>query len=148
MNKIVVSIIVLISGFSITNSVNASGYIDNLLEIPTGPEAFDITLESLDYYSFNSPQISKVYNDFREVNEVLRDEIVRKYNAGDFDYYQMQGIIKNYKMFVYHTNKLFEYLSLKDNGIWGKSIDTAILRTYQNTRIYYNRMKYIISQSY
>lgn len=145
MKKIIVSIIVLVISFS-TSSVNAS--IDDLLQIPTWPEMFDITTVNLDVYNFNSSAIQNVYLSFSETNIILRDELVRKYNAGEFDFYQMQWIITNYKMFVYHTNKLFEYLELKEQGYSGKTIDTAILRSYQNIRIYYNRMKDIIGRSY
>jgi hypothetical protein len=58
----------------------------------------------------------------------------------------MQWIVRNYKNFVFHTNKLFFYLSYKDNGIRGKEVDTAILRSYQNIRINFNRMTNIIGQ--
>lgn len=151
MKKFIISIIVLVASFSIPNGVFAmwnGGYLEDLLEIPSGVEAFDISLAELDTHYFQTAAIQNVYNNFASVDRVLRDELINKYRNGDFEYYQMQGIIKNYKDFVYHTNKLFQYLSIKDNGISGKSIDTAILRSYQNVRISYTRMRNIIARNY
>ncbi len=133
--------------FSIGNTTFAQS-IDDLLELDSGLEAFSIETQKLDTYSFRSPQIESVYQRFIVINRILKDELMRKYRNGDFDYYQMQWIIKNHKDFVFHTNKLFYYLSLKDNGMQSKPIDTAIMRSYQGTKTSYNRMKYIISKSY
>ena len=131
-----------------TNSVFGEGYIDSLLQIDTGIEVFDIELANMDVYTFKTPSIQNVYNDFVEVNEVLRGEIIRKYSTGEFGFYQMQGIIKSYKNFIYHNNKFFQYLSIKDSGVSGKEIDRAILSSYKNTRIHFTRMKSIIARSY
>ena len=147
MKKIISSIIILIASFSITNNAFAMQSIDELLEIPSGIEAFEIQLQRLDAHNFQTQGIQNVYDTFQSTNKVLRSELIRKYRDGEFEYYQMQGIIKNYSGFIYHTNKLFQYLAIKDSGILGKEVDTAILRSYQNVRIYYTRMKNIISRN-
>jgi len=145
--KIFLSIIALIS-FSIGNIAFAKWYIDTLLDINSGIESYDIKLEKLDSYNFKNTSTQETYNRFVSINRILRSELLRKYQSGNFEYYQMQGIIKNYKWFIYNTNKFFQYLSIKDSGITWKSIDTAILRSYQNVRIYYTRMKNIIKRKY
>ena len=148
MKKILIYSIIFFWSFSIENTVFSEWYIDELLEIHSGIEAFDIELVDIQYYRFQTPGIQHVYDSFLSVNDVLKNELMRKYREDNFAYYQMQGIIKNYKGFIYHTDKLFFYLSIKDNGLKGKEIDTAILRSYQNTRIYYTRMKNIIKRDY
>ncbi len=143
MKKISLCIITFLFCISTTNSSQALS-LDELLQIPTGPEVFDIQRATLDNHRFASSTLETVYNNYRTLDNILRTEIIRKYEAGDFENTQMQGIVRNYKNFVFHTNKLFAYLALKDNGIRGKSIDTAILRSYQNIRINFDRMTDII----
>lgn len=151
LKKTIGCIIILLSSISISNWVSAfnqGGYIDELLEIPTGVEAFEISLPQVDIYNFRNSSVRSVYENFSSVHQVLRQELLNKYANGDFEYYQMQGIIKNYSDFVYHTNKLFGYLEIRESGISGKTIDTAIIRSYQNIRISYNRMRNTIARNY
>lgn len=147
MKKYIVFIIVALCSFSIANTTSAQS-IDQILQIQTGVEAFDISQVKLDSHTFKTASIQSTYDTFVSTNTILRSELINKYRNGDFEYYQMQGIIKNYSGFIYHTNKLFTYLSIKDSGIKTKEVDTAILRSYQNVRIYYNRMKSLVAKSY
>jgi len=148
MKRFIATIIVLLASFSIWNKAFALKSIDSLLEIETGVEGFELSLPRLESHSFRTEAIINVYEEFRSTNELLRGEIMNKYRNREFSYYQMQGIVKSYSQFVYHTNKLFWYLSIKDTGFREKTIDTAILRSYQNVRIHYNRMKHLIGRSY
>jgi len=148
MKKSITLIIALLVSFSIPSGVFAIQSIDSLLEIQSGVEGFDISRVKLEQHSFRTDAIKNVYEDFHASNDVLRSEILKKYRNWEFSYYQMQWIVKSYKQFVYNTNKLFWYLAIKDSWFRGKTIDTAILRSYQNIRIHYNRMKHLIWRSY
>lgn len=148
MKKIIISIVVSILYFSIANSVSAQS-IDEILELPIGPEIYQIQLDSkLDRIVFTDSSRQETYQDFVRVNEILRKELIRKYINGDFETYQMNGIVENYKKTVYYTNQVFRYLKMREDGMSGDEIETAIANGYSNIRVYYTRMKNIIKKNY
>jgi len=57
----------------------------------------------------------------------------------------MQGIIKNYKSFVYNTNKLFNYIAIKEARPYYEEADRAIKKYYSEVRIRYNRLSYLVN---
>jgi hypothetical protein len=149
MKKILAGIIAIFISFSIQTPSFASNSIDELLELPYGPELHRIQLVGkLDNIVFINEKRQENYMDFVRVNEILRRELMRKYHNGDFEVSQMSGIIENYKNTVYYTNRVFYYLKLQEDGMSGDEIDMAIASAYSNIRVYYTRMKNIIKKSY
>ena len=58
----------------------------------------------------------------------------------------MQDLIKNYKNFIYYTDKTFYYISEEEKGLRGKEIQNAIYSGYSNMRLYYSNIQDIISK--
>ena len=85
-----------------------------------------------------------MYDNFRTADQLLKDEIIRLYRSWEIDYYKMNWIIQNYNLFVYHTNKMFNYISIKEVRSDFKELDTAILKNYELSRSYYSRAKLLI----
>ena len=88
-----------------------------------------------------------MFEDFKETDRLLKDKIISKYRVWDFSYYRVNDIISNYKNFVYYTNKLFYYVSLKESNPSFKEVDIAILKNYRKMRTYYEKIKILISRN-
>ena len=150
MKKLIVFIIISLVSFSSASLVFAmegEGYIEQLLEIRTGVEWFNIERAQIDDFTFISPAIQSVYTEFKRADDILKSEMMNQYNAGDLEYYQMSGMIENHEKFVYYTNKLFYYLSMKETGqAYGSEVDNAIANSYIQLRSYYARLKALYNQ--
>ena len=135
-------IITLICFFSIANNTFASEwYIEQLLDLNYWIEEYDLELANLDYIYFTDEITNEMFTEFRKINELLKWEIISKYRSNEFDFYKTNGIISSHKKFVYYTNRLFYYISLKEQRQDYKELDDAILKTYKNVRIYYRKVK-------
>ena len=149
MEKIIKMIIWSLIVFSTINFTNASEwYIEKLLQINSWVEAFDIELAEIDYYSFTDKQLQNTYEEFIRTANLLKNEIIRKYENREFSYYQTKWIITNYKKFVYFTNQIFYYLSLREQWYTWKDIDYAVIETYKKIRTYYRRLKRLVYRKY
>lgn len=150
MKKLIAFIIISLVSFSSASpvfAVEGEGYIEQLLEIRTGVEWFNIERAQIDDFTFISPAIQGVYTEFKRANDILKSEMMNQYNAGDLKYYQMSGMIENHEKFVYYTNKLFYYLSMKETGqAYGSEVDNAIANSYIQLRSYYARLKALYNQ--
>ncbi|MDR3150105.1 MAG: hypothetical protein LBU14_00225 [Candidatus Peribacteria bacterium] len=99
------------------------------------------SLNNVYFYDENSQNL---YNTFRAADNTLKEQIWILYKAGQFDYYTMNGIMNEYNLFLYHTNKMFYYLSLKAQ-FSDKQLDNAILNNYELSRSYYERVEYLLT---
>jgi len=132
--------------FSISNitSADKEWYIEKLLDLNYWIEEYKIQINDLEYVYFYDTKSQKMYDNFRTADQLLKDEIIRLYRSWEIDYYKMNWIIQNYNLFVYHTNKMFNYISIKEVRSDFKELDTAILKNYENSRSYYSRAKLLI----
>jgi hypothetical protein len=144
--KKIFSIIVFIFIFSIPNFANANEwYIEQLLQLKVGPEAFTMNLSKIEDIYFVDSDNQEVFDSFKNTSEILRDEILRKYENDEFEYYTMQGIVSNYNSFVYYTNKLFYYLSIREqNSSLDAETENGVSKNYSKSRNYFKRLKYLI----
>ncbi len=144
--KKIFSIIVFIFIFSIPNFANANEwYIEKLLQLKVGPEAFTMNLSKIKDVYFVDSDNQEVFDNFKNTSEILRDEILRKYENDEFEYYTMQGIVSNYNSFVYYTNKLFYYLSIREqNSSLDAETENGVSKNYSKARNYFKRLKYLI----
>lgn len=141
--SIIIAVIIYISNFN--NSFASNWYIENLLDLNTWIEVYNIDLPDLEYVYFYNNNLNNRFNDYVKANEVLKNIIIRKYKKWDFDYYQMQAIVTNYKKYVYYSNKLFYYISIKEsNPYYYVETDDAILSNYKLTKSYYKQLKRLI----
>jgi hypothetical protein len=82
----------------------------------------------------------------KEINKVVKKEILRKIEAGEFDYYTWFDVIKAYWSFIYNVNRLFELYSFKEN--WSKDpyINSNIRDTSFVMRTHYKRLQYLVNK--
>ncbi len=147
MRKIAIAIIVICSLFSTWNNTFASnGAFEKLLWINASLEKIDISLQSLEKRNIKNEKLKWIYDKFIFIDNALKWEITKQYQNGRFDYYATKGIIKNHWLFVYYVDQLIDYLELKVNNPESKDLDENIINSYSNIRIYYNKMRYLISE--
>lgn len=128
--------------FSISIWVSAKGgYIEELLEYGEGPEAFEINTVEVQNLAFENAAVQKKYNDYKKTVSALKTALLQAYANEELEYYQMQGIIKNFNNFVYHTNLFFFYISEKEKYSEEKDLANAILRNYKLSRSYFKKIK-------
>ncbi|MFK7780072.1 MAG: hypothetical protein QM490_02895 [Candidatus Gracilibacteria bacterium] len=144
MRKIITYIIAFIIFFSSLSITFAEeGYIEKLLDLNFGVEEYNLNLSSIDYIHFNNPQYNHIYNELKTIDSILREEFMKKYRSGEYEYYQTNGIITNYNNFVYYINRFFFYLKIKEGNSFIE-LDTAIIRNYRNMRSSYTKVKNIV----
>lgn len=152
MKNLVYTIIWIIIFFSIFNYSTANygwvnnkeWYIEKLLDLNYWIEEYKFQINDLEYIYFYDINSQKMYDDFRTAEQTLKSEFLRKYRNWEIDYYTMNWIVKNFNLFVYHTNKLFKYISIKEIKSDYKELDIAILKNYENSRSYYYKTKLLI----
>lgn len=146
MKKLLVLIITSLGIFSIFSYANArEGSLERALDLEYGPEAFELALPEIWNYYLKNTKNKNALKTFKTDDSILKEAFMRDYRDGKFDYTKTNAIIENYNLFVYHTNKYFEYLSLKEKDPTNSEADTAILRNYKSSRAYIKKLKHLIS---
>jgi hypothetical protein len=148
MKKLVLTIITIFVFFSIVNYSNAwysqekniEWYMEKILDLNYGIEEYKFQVNEIRYVYFYNKNSQNLYDSFRSTEQALKEEFLRKYKNNEIDYYTMNGIVKNFNLFVYHSNKMFEYLSMKEYSNY-KELGTAILKNYENSRWYFYKTK-------
>jgi len=145
MKKIITTIITLSIFFSTNNiSFAKEWYIEQILDLNVWIEEYDLALEHIDYIFFRDPNTQALFNEYKNSVALINQEIIRKYANKEFEYYQINWIISNQKQFIYHINKLFYYISIKEEGNNYIETNDLILENYSKARTYYIRLKYLI----
>lgn len=147
MKKLIAIIIAISSFFSISFITNANEwYLEKVMDLNYGPEEYKLNLEfnKIWYIYFYDSQTNQMYNDFVNANEILKDEIMKKYRSWEIDYYTANWIVSNFNKYIYHSNKVFNYISIKEIRKDIPEVDTAIKKNYELSRSYYKRVKYLI----
>ncbi len=117
------------------------GYIETLMEFGEGPEAFEINTIEVQNLTFTNSALQKKYDDYVKATQTLKTALITEYANGNLEYYQVQGLIKNYNNFVYHSNKFFYYLSEKEKYPELRELTDAISRNYKLSRTYFMKIK-------
>lgn len=148
MKKIFCTIIFTFCIFSTLNFANAQEWaLDKVLDLPYWVEEFEIKLPQVKNHFFINKSNSNSLKNFKNIDSNLRNIFIEKYRNWEFDYKTTNWIIQNYSLFVYHTNKYFEYLSTKERNPKFKEVNTAISRNYNLSRSYLKKVKYIIEEN-
>lgn len=150
MKKIITTIIVLISVFSIQIPTFATNepIFERLLDLNYWVEEYDLQLAHLDNMYFFDNNINQMHSQFQKENEKMKKEIIMYYRQGRFTNYQTQGIIKAQKNFVYYTNQIFVHMRHKELDPNYADVDGEILDNYRQSRSAYNKIKKIINTRY
>ena len=144
-------VIVTIFFFFLIN--NTFGYnqwiIEDILNSNYWPTSYNLSLETLDTYSFKSTTLRYKYNQMVEIDSKVRDLIMQKFENDDYSYVKANAIVNNYKNFVYYTNQFFYYLSLMDknpNLKYDSEIQTWFLDSYKLSVSTYKKVKNLITE--
>lgn len=149
MNKITTFIITMIIFFSSIYITNAEEwYIEKLLDINYWVEKYELDLAEIDYYNFKSDKYNYIYKELKRIDSILKEDIIKKYRSWEYNYYQVNWIIKNYNDFIYHNNMFFYYIKLKEQNNNYKELDSAIIKSYTNLRNSYKKIINIIKRDY
>lgn len=151
MKHIFLCIISILFSFSTLNVyARDTGLIEDVLNLNFWPIIYDLTLDEIDNYQFKNSHIKASYNHMKRYDQLVRKEIVKQYMNGNYSTTTINGIVKNYKLFVYHTNELFyffsqieRYPSLKNEV----DIQDGILKSYRLAQSYYQRVKALTFQT-
>ena len=142
MNKIIKLIITLTIIFSSqSNTFAEEGYIENLFDLNYWVEELDLDLHDIKYIYFNNEKYNRIYREIKTVDSLLKDGFMKNYRNWEYDYYQMNWIVNNYNKFIYNTNQFFFFIKLKEQNSNYLEIDSAIMSSYRNMKIYYSKVK-------
>lgn len=150
MKKIIATIIVLISVFSIQIPTFATNepIFERLLDLNYWVEEYDLQLAHLDNMYFFDNNLNQMHSQFQIENEKIKKEIIMYYRQGRFTNYQTQGIVRAQKNFVYYTNQIFVHMRYKELDPNYADVDGEILDNYRQSRSAYNKIKKIINTKY
>ena len=150
MKKIITSIIILSSIFSIQTPTFASSepIFERLLDINYWVEEFDLQLAQLDEMYFYDQNLNTMHREFQQANENIKKEIIMYYRQGRFTYYQTQWIVRAQKNFVHYVNQIFTHMKYKELDPYYADVDGHILDNYRKARSSYNKIKQIINTKY
>lgn len=146
-SKVIVTIFLI---FSIKNTFGYNQWIiEDILNSNYWPTSYNLSLETLDIYSFKSTTLRYKYNQMVEIDSKVRDLIMQKFENDDYSYVKANAIVNNYKNFVYYTNQFFYYLSLMDknpNLKYDSEIQTWFLDSYKLSVSTYKKVKNLINE--
>lgn len=146
MKKLLAVIIITFSFFSTFNFTNASNdLLDETLDLTYGPENFESNLPKVWNYYFKNKNNASTFKKFKAIDFSLRELIMENYRNKKYDFNAINGIVDNYTLFIFHTNKYFEYLAIREKNPKFSEVNTAILKNYKLSRSYLKKVKYIIS---
>lgn len=148
MRKFIAYIIIFVSFFSISNFVNASSdwLMSDILKLNYGIQESDIKAITTKDITLRSLTYQNMYNQFKELDKSIKNEIFKKIKNSELDYYTWFWVLKSYKNFVYSVNKLFDLYKLKES--WSKDylLDSNIRNTYFEIRTHYKRVQYLVNK--
>jgi hypothetical protein len=97
--------------------------------------------------SFKTQKNQTLYNDFYAQDVKMRALILDLYTTGELTQYELNGIVKNYKTFIYHTKQYFDYISLQEKNPKLKKdteINQALLKNYKSSREAFQKVKSVV----
>ena len=142
--NIIIAISLLLSSLSTTFA--SQWYLETLLDLNYWIEEHNLELAELDNIYFKNKLFNKVHNKLKKADKILKREIIQKYRNWEYEYYQVNWIVKNYKNFIYHANQFFYYLKIEEQHPNYRDLDTAILRSYRNMNSNYRKVKNLIKR--
>lgn len=139
-SSIIISFIV----FSIFSFTNASEWLlEQNLDLNYWPESFELSLSTIWNYKFNNKNNQNTFKNFQYLNNALRENLIKANQEWKFSSNKINWLVREYNLFVYHTNKLFEYISMKEKKPKYSDADTAISKNYKSARSYFEKLKNI-----
>lgn len=150
MKKFTKAILFIFLIFSIENTYASNDWIlEELLNINYWPVSYDLSLEKLDNYNFKNKTLAKKYSDLVIIDDIIRQQVINKFQNDDYSYTTTNAIVRNYKDFIYYTNNFFYFLSVIDKNPSLKSdieIQAWLLDSYKESVNSYKKVKRLINE--
>lgn len=138
------SIIISFIVFSTFSFANASEWLlEQNLDLNYWPESFELRLTTVWNYNFKNKNNQNTFTNFQYLNNALRENLIKANQEWKFSSNKINWLVREYNLFVYHTNKLFEYISIKEKNPKYSDADTAISKNYKSARSYFEKLKNI-----
>lgn len=138
------SIIISFIVFSTFSFANASEWLlEQNLDLNYWPESFELRLTTVWNYNFKNKNNQNTFTNFQYLNNALRENLIKANQEWKFSSNKINWLVREYNLFVYHTNKLFEYISIKEKKPKYSDADTAISKNYKSARSYFEKLKNI-----
>ena len=138
------SIIISFIVFSTFSFANASEWLlEQNLDLNYWPESFELRLTTVWNYNFKNKNNQNTFTNFQYLNNALRENLIKANQEWKFSSNKINWLVREYNLFVYHTNKLFEYISMKEKKPKYSDADTAISKNYKSARSYFEKLKNI-----
>lgn len=151
MKHILIWIIFIIFSFSTLNTqARDTGLIEDTLNLNFWPLIYELSLDEIDTYHFKESNLKQTYNTMKKYDKSVRTEIIKQYKNDAYTLTTINGLVKNYKLFIYHTNELFYFFSqIEKNPKLKDDIDIqdGILKNYRLIQSYYKRVKNLTFQT-
>lgn len=122
--------------------------IEDEFDLNFGPAEIEISLWKIDNFSFKKSSNKSKYNNLKKYDTLIREQIMFLAREWVYDSYELNGIIMDYKNFIYYTNRYFYFLSILDknpkliNDVW---IQEWYLKSYKSMADYYKKTKFLIN---
>ena len=71
-----------------------------MLDTDYWPEEFELYLPKISNIYLRNTRNRAIFRAFRDIDNTLRNEFMKKYRNGSIDYNATNGIIDNYSLFV------------------------------------------------
>lgn len=150
MKKFTKAILFIFLIFSIENTYASNDWIlEELLNINYWPVSYDLSLEKLDNYNFKNKTLAKKYSDLVKIDDIIRQQVINKFQNDDYSYTTTNAIVRNYKDFISYTNNFFYFLSVMDKNPSLKSdieIQAWLLESYKESVNSYKKVKRLINE--
>lgn len=150
MKKFTKAILFIFLIFSIENTYASNDWIlEELLNINYWPVSYDLSLEKLDNYNFKNKTLAKKYSDLVKIDDIIRQQVINKFQNDDYSYTTTNAIVRNYKDFISYTNNFFYFLSVMDKNPSLKSdieIQAWLLESYKELVNSYKKVKRLINE--
>lgn len=145
MKKFINPIIILVCIFSIANFVNASEWeVSDVLEFETIVQKSDLDGIYIKTISLKTSSYKNKYTKMKELDNVVKKEILRKIEVEEFTQYQGFDVIRSYSNFIYNVNRLFKLYSYKEN--WNDDVDSSIKNTLFEIKTHYKKLQYLVNK--
>jgi hypothetical protein len=121
--------------------------VEETLDFIPGIAEFNLELEELDRVNFSTKTNKEKYNDFYAQDQKMRTLIIKLYEEWELTEYEVNGVIKNYKDFIYYTNQYFYYLKTQEKNPKLKKddeVNDALLKNYKNSQSSFKKVKAVI----
>lgn len=146
MKKIIAGIIAIICIFSTLGTTFAQeSFFEDLLDLNYGVEDYQLQLSNLEPMYFYSQDLQAMHSEFQKWNQKIKSEIMQYFRDGRLTDYQVQGIVRAHKNFVYYTNQIFRHSYYKELDPYYADVDSQIIKSYTQSRLAYRKIEKILN---